>query len=84
MTELLCDNIEVSNPIDDDETTITKLKQLDITPIVDWAQRLSTYITVSCIKPDCVADLKAYSNLIIKSQRHFQDFNWVLYDCQFR
>ena len=81
---LLCNNFEVSNPINDDQTTITKPKQQDVTLIVDWIQCLSTYIAVSCTKPECVADLKAYSNLMIKSQRHFQDFDWVLYDCQFR
>ena len=44
----------------------------------------STYIAVSCTKPECVADFKAYLNVIIKSPRHFKDFNSALYDRQLR
>ena len=52
---------------------------------MDWIQCFITYIAVvSCAKPKCVTDLIAYWNLIINSQRHFQYFDWVLYDCPFR
>ena len=33
----------------------------------------------SCTKPQCLADFKAYLRLIIKSPKHFQDFNSALY-----
>ena len=34
----------------------------------------------SCTNPECVADFKAYSSVIIKSPRHLQDFDSALYD----
>ena len=43
-----------------------------------------TYIAVvTCTKPSHVADLIIYFNLIINSQRLFQDSDWVLYEHQF-
>ena len=85
MAELLSNNLEATNWTDDDQTTNTKHKQQDITEIMDWIQYFSTYIAVgSRAKPERVADLIAYLNLIINSQRRFQDFNWALYDHQFR
>ena len=38
----------------------------------------------SCTKPERVADFKTYLSVIIKSPRHFQDFDLALYDWQFR
>ena len=61
---------------------ITKCKQQDVIQIMNWIQCFTTYIAiVSCAKPECVTDLIAYWNLIINSQRYFQGFHWVLYDC---
>ena len=52
---------------------------------MDLIQCFSTYIAVvSGAKPVHVADLIAYLNLVINSQRHFQDFDWALYDPQFQ
>ena len=34
----------------------------------------------SCTKPERLADFKAYLHVIIKSPRHFQDFDSALYD----
>ena len=84
IAELLPDNLEASNATDDDQPTTTKRKLPDVTQIMDWIQCFSIYIAVvSCAKSDHVADLIAYLNLIINSQRRFQDFDWTLYDCLF-
>ena len=70
MAELLPDNLEASDSIDDDQTTTTKLKQQDVTQIMDLIQCFSIFIAVvSCAKPDHVTDLIAYLILIINSQR---------------
>ena len=70
MAELLPDSLEASDSIDDDQTTTTKLKQQDVTQIMDLIQCFSIYIAVvSCAKPDHVTDLIAYLILIINSQR---------------
>ena len=75
IAELLQDNLEVSN-LTDNQNTTTKCKQQDITEIMDWIQCFSIYIAVvSRTKPDHVADLIAYLNLIINSHRRFQDFD---------
>ena len=34
----------------------------------------------SCAKPEGVTDFKVYLSVIIKSSRHFQDFDFALYD----
>ena len=81
MAELLPDNLEATNLIDDDLTKNIKRKQQDVTQIMDWIQCFSTYIAVvSRAKPERVADLIAYLNLIINNQKRFQDLNWALYD----
>ena len=52
---------------------------------MDWIQCFSIYTAVvSHAKPNHVANLIAYLNLIINSQRRFQDFDWALYDRQFQ
>ena len=85
MADLLPDNLEATNSTDDDHSSNTKRKQQDVTQIMDWIQCFSTYIAVlSRAKPDRVVDLIAYLNLIINSQRRFQDFDWASYDRQFR
>ena len=85
MAELLPDMLKASNATDEDQTATTKQKLPDVTQIIDWIQCFSIYIAVvSLAKPDHVADLIAYLNLIINSQRRFQDFDWAFYDCQFR
>ena len=84
MAKLLPNNFEALNLIDDDQTTVTKHKQQDVTQIMDWIHCFSTYIAaVIFTKPSRVADLVIYLNVIINSQRQFQDFDWVLYDHQF-
>ena len=68
----------------DDQTITTKRKLPDVTQIMDWIQCFSIYIAVvSHAKPDHIADLIAYLNLIINIQRWFQYFDWALYDRQF-
>ena len=82
--EMLPVNLEASNATDDDQPTTTKRKLPDVTQIMDWIQCFSIYIAVvSRAKPSHVADLITYLNLIINSQRPFQDFDWALYDHQF-
>ena len=84
MAELLPDNLEATNSTEDDHAN-AKRKQQEVTQIMDWIQCFSTYIAVvSHANPDCVVDLIAYLNLIINGQRRFQDFDWALYDRQFR
>ena len=85
MADLLPDNLEAINSTDDDPSLNTKCKQQDVTQIMDCIQCFSTYIAgISHAKPDRVVDLIAYLNLIINSQRCFQDFDWASYDRQFR
>ena len=85
MAKLLPNNLDASNSIEDDQTTITKCKQQDVTQIMDWIQCFSNSIAVAPhTKPNCVADLIPYLNVITNNQRHFEDFDWALYDCQFR
>ena len=85
MAELLSNNLEAANSTDNDHTMNAKHKQQDITQIMDWIQGFSTHIPmVSNAKPDWVVDLIDHLNLIIKRQRCFQDFDWALYDHQFR
>ena len=71
--ELLPVNLEASNATDDDQPTTTKWKLPDVTQIMDW---------ILCFS--IIADLITYLNLIINSQRRFQDFDWALYDHQFQ
>ena len=70
MAELLPDMLEALNATDDNQTTTTKWKLPDVTQIMDWIQCFSIYIAVvSRAKPNNIADLIAYLNLIINSQR---------------
>ena len=84
MAELRPDNLEATNATDDDQFKAASCKQQDVTHIVDWIQCFSTYIAaVSRAKAECILDLIAYLNLIINSQRGFEDFNWASHDHQF-
>ena len=85
MTELLPDNLEAANATDNDQSKAASRKHQDVTHIIDWIQCFSTYIAVaSRAKPERVLDLIAYLNLIINSQRGFEDLDWASYDHQFR
>ena len=85
MTELLPDNIEAANATDDKQSKAASRKYQDVTNIMDWIQCYSTYnAVVSRAKPEQVLDLIAYLNLIINSQRSFEDLDWASYDRQCR
>ena len=70
LSELLSANLEATNVTEEDQLKINGHKLQHVTNIINRKQCFSTYIAVvSCTKPECVVDLVAYLNLIIKSFR---------------
>ena len=56
-----------------------------ITTIEEWVMCFNAYIAVVAKKhPDRVADLLAYSSLIVKASRDYEDTPWLRYDQHYR
>ena len=56
-----------------------------ITNISQWVMCFNTYVTIRAMKrPQDVSDLLAYSSIIVKASRDFEETPWLAYDAAFR